>query len=153
MHCGSCEILIGEELSGLPGVSEVKVDHKANEGVFLIDESKTSLNDALAAVERAGYQGMIMNEEVISTEEPLIQERKAIADTPFKVKIESRIEAQGKILEDSHGKPYFEGTIINSQSAEIDTPEEKATLKDMVNHVLRTVGNIQACLLYTSRCV
>lgn len=144
MHCGSCEILIGEELSGLPGVSEVKVDHKANEGVFLIDESKTSLDEALAAVERAGYQGTIMNEEVVSIDEPLIQERKAIAGIPFKMKIESRIEAQGKILEDPRGKPYFEGSIINSQSAEIDTPEEKATLKDMVNHVLRTVGNIQA---------
>ena len=84
MHCGSCEILIGEELSGLSGVSEVKVDHKANEGVFLIDESKTSLDEALAAVEKAGYQGMIANEEVVSIDEPLIQERGGMADAPFK---------------------------------------------------------------------
>jgi Cu+-exporting ATPase len=143
MTCHSCEVLIGEELSVQPGISEVKIDHKTGQGTFLLDDSKTSPDETLKAVEKAGYQALLANEETLSLEEPEKQKKKTVADVPFKVKIESRIEATGKILEDSAGKPYFEGTISNSQSAEIESPEEKASLKDMVNHILKTVGSIQ----------
>ena len=55
MHCQSCEILIKEELTELPGVSEITVDHKSGVAHLLLDESKSSPDAILSAVAQAGY--------------------------------------------------------------------------------------------------
>ena len=144
MTCHSCEILIGEELSSLSGVSDVKIDHQTGQGKFRLDDTQTTLEAALDAVSRAGYKSRVVNEVTVSMGKPFRQERKKGAETPFKLKIESKIEANGKILEDTNGKPYFEGMIINSQSAEMDSSEAKTSLKDIINHIFKTAGSIQA---------
>ena len=34
MHCKSCEMLIKDEIEGIPGVETVAVDHKTGKGYF-----------------------------------------------------------------------------------------------------------------------
>jgi len=136
-------MLIEEELLVLTGISEIKINHKTGQGILLLDDSKVSLDETLTAIKNAGYQATVMTKENIPEEKVLKQEKKTTTETSFKVKIESRIEATGKIMEDATGKPYFEGTISNNQSAELQSPEEHASLKDIINHVLKTVGSIQ----------
>jgi Cu+-exporting ATPase len=143
MTCRSCEMLISEELKELPGISEIKIDYVAGQGVFLLDETKNTVTQALEAIERAGYQGIILDESVASIKENREDKSEKATDIRLKVKIESRVEAEGKVLEDGNGRPYFEGTISNSQSAEVDMPEAGTPSKDIVNQILRAVGNIQ----------
>ena len=54
MHCQSCEILIKEELTELPGVSEITVDYSTGEGSFSLDESLSTQDDVIAAIKNAG---------------------------------------------------------------------------------------------------
>ena len=59
MHCQSCEILIKEGLSELPGVSDVTVDHATGEGNLSLDESLNTQDDIIAAIKSAGYAATI----------------------------------------------------------------------------------------------
>ncbi len=54
MTCGHCEMSVREEVSEIPGVTEVEVSHET--GVLRIS-AEQELDDAavLAAVEEAGY--------------------------------------------------------------------------------------------------
>lgn len=54
MTCGHCELSVREEVSELPGVTDVRVDHQTGS---LTVTSDGPLDDAavLAAVEEAGY--------------------------------------------------------------------------------------------------
>jgi len=54
MICGHCEMSVREEVSEIPGVTEVEVSHET--GVLRIS-AEQELDDAavLAAVEEAGY--------------------------------------------------------------------------------------------------
>ncbi len=136
-------MLISEELKELPGISEIQIDHKADQGTFLLDEEKNTIEQALEAIKQAGYQGIVSDEATTSTEVGRENDKDKSTDVRLKVKIESRVEAEGKVLEDGNGRPYFEGTISNSQSAEVDMPETGTPSKDIVNQILRAVGNIQ----------
>lgn len=143
MTCHSCEMLIGEELKELPGISEIQIDHEAGQGVFLLDETRSTLEQSLEAIRRAGYEGIVSDEGVASIKENHEEDSEKAMDVRLKVKIESRVEADGKVLEDGNGRPYFEGTILNSQSAEVDMPETGTPSKDIVNQILRAIGSIQ----------
>lgn len=59
MHCGSCEILIKDELSSLPGVSEIKVDHKSGKGLLLVENGETKNDAIIQAIANAGYIAII----------------------------------------------------------------------------------------------
>lgn len=150
MHCGSCEILIGEELGGLPGVSEASVDHRSSTSTFLLDEEKNVIADTLQAVERAGYQATVDKEETL--DEPESESIKARPETvsrdqddedkAFSMRIENRVEARGKVLEGADGKPYFEGTITNDRSAEVTLPRNDGRGKEFSEQLLRTVNTL-----------
>ncbi len=55
MHCASCEILIGESLKDLPGVSQVKVDQKRGEAEIYYRDGQPSDKDIRRKVQDAGY--------------------------------------------------------------------------------------------------
>ena len=55
MHCASCEILIGESLKELPGVSMVKVDQKRGEAEIHYSDGQPSEKDIRRKVQDAGY--------------------------------------------------------------------------------------------------
>ena len=62
-------MLIGEELKELPGISEIQIDHEAGQGVFLLDETRSTLEQSLEAIRRAGYEGIVSDEGVASIKE------------------------------------------------------------------------------------
>jgi sulfite exporter TauE/SafE/copper chaperone CopZ len=55
MHCASCEILIGDNLKQVPGVCDVKVNHRTGEAVIQFDANEPSEGRIRQAVKDAGY--------------------------------------------------------------------------------------------------
>ncbi len=55
MHCASCEILIGESLKELPGVSMVKVDQKRGEAEIHYRDGQPSDTEIRRKIQDAGY--------------------------------------------------------------------------------------------------
>ncbi len=62
MHCASCEMLTKEELSELPGVSNILVDVKVGSAELVLDDSKNNINDVIEAVKKAGYEAELKSE-------------------------------------------------------------------------------------------
>ncbi len=62
MHCASCEMLTKEELSELPGVSNILVDVKVGSAELVLDDSKNNINDVIEAVKKAGYKAELKTE-------------------------------------------------------------------------------------------
>jgi len=82
MHCASCEMLTKEELEELPGVSNILVDAKAGSAELVLDDSKNSINDVLAAVKKAGYQAELKSDvEYIGKSEKKIIVKENISDS------------------------------------------------------------------------
>jgi Cu+-exporting ATPase len=143
MHCASCEIISKEELSELPGVSEIVVDAKKGEGKLILDTDKNSEQDVLNAIVKAGYSAKIAKEEIIASD-ILPKEKSEIAfaqkdvanSKPIKMKFEAKIEAEGRVLEDKDGKPYFEGKIKNDRTAEFDVPKDNEQAHGFVNQLI-----------------
>jgi len=55
MHCLSCETLIKDELSNLPGISDINVDYKTGKGSLVLNSEKNSENDVIQAIKKADY--------------------------------------------------------------------------------------------------
>ncbi|MDP2909454.1 MAG: heavy metal translocating P-type ATPase [bacterium] len=93
MHCASCEKIIASELSELPGVSNIKIDSKSGIGTLETDDSLVNLEQIKAAVKTAGYEVVSIKSEEskdeISTE----------SGNPLKIKLEIKIDADGKIFD------------------------------------------------------
>ena len=55
MTCHSCEVLIGESVKEIKGVSSVKADH--TKGTVIVDFSSPASGDAIRkAIEKEGYK-------------------------------------------------------------------------------------------------
>jgi Cu+-exporting ATPase len=59
MHCGSCELMIKDELNELGGVSNVQVDHKTGKGTLMLDTEHTNVEEISAAIQKAGYTSIV----------------------------------------------------------------------------------------------
>lgn len=59
MHCGSCELIVKNELSELVGVSNVQVDYKTGKGTLQLDTERTHPQEIPAAIKKAGYSATI----------------------------------------------------------------------------------------------
>jgi copper chaperone len=55
MHCGSCEQLVQESVSELPGIKKVKANHKKAMVEVSFDETKATFDDIKKAIKDAGY--------------------------------------------------------------------------------------------------
>jgi Cu+-exporting ATPase len=140
MHCASCEILTKEELTELPGVSEISVDAKLGSAELVLDETKNSTVDVLTAVKTAGYQAEIQSEIILENnqEEVVITNRYTKSSDPLKVKLETKTSAEGKVSEDAQGKSYFEGVIKNDHSAEFVIPENRPEMERLIGQLGKT---------------
>lgn len=56
MHCASCETLLNEVISEIPGVKTAKVNLKDNSAVVVFDEKKISDKTIRGAIESEGYK-------------------------------------------------------------------------------------------------
>jgi Cu+-exporting ATPase len=142
MHCSSCEALTKEELSDLPGVSEIVVDSKAGSAELVLDETKNNTKDVVAAIIKAGYQAEVTKEIPLENEsgEVVITSSKAKSTEPLKVKLETKTAAEGKVSEDNNGKAYFEGTINNNKSAEFTIPDNHPELEKLIGQLGKTTS-------------
>ena len=68
MHCASCEKLIAEELEGLTGVSEIKINAKKGSGNLVLDTELNHPKEIITAIKLAGYEAKIASEENIEDE-------------------------------------------------------------------------------------
>ncbi len=145
MHCESCEKIIMEEFGDLPGVSETQVNAKTGIATLHLDESANSTEDVINAVKKAGYDSIItsmvpLEKEVEGSEIINIKSQSVDNNNPFKIKLESQIEADGKVLEDSSGKQIFEGKIKNNRTAEFIIPENKPEIQKFVEKLGNTAS-------------
>lgn len=56
MHCQSCEVLIKDELSSIPGVKDISIDHKTGLASVITTNGKTTDLAIINAVKNAGYE-------------------------------------------------------------------------------------------------
>lgn len=145
MHCESCEILTRDELSTLPGVSDVAVSFKNGQANLLLNTDINSEADVLDAIKRAGYEAHVQNG--IPTDKNLLALKKSV-----KIVIKSTIEAEGKVCLDDAGKPYFDGTIRNNRTTNVSAPPAIKESPEFLQQLLNTVdvSNTIDGILYSS---
>ena len=56
IHCVGCEVRIQKVLGGLPGVIEVKADHKTQKVQAMLHPGKISVVQVIARLEDLGYR-------------------------------------------------------------------------------------------------
>lgn len=134
MHCGSCEMLIKDELSEFKGLTEAQIDFKSGLGSVNLDTNLNSEEDILKAITSAGYKGSIFQKNQSSgtifftkTSIP-ISVKRGRPKTGVKVSFISQIKAAGNISEDDNGKPFFDGEVQNSKKASFVIPKNNSLL-------------------------
>lgn len=146
MHCGSCEQIIKEDLADLPGIIESKIDSKTGEGLIRAEQS-IAANDIIKSIEKSGYKAELMTESLPVSENQLadpedkinITKKDIPSDKPLKIKMGSIVEAEGKILQNIDGKPYFEGKIKNEKTAEFSIPKSENDDKTFIEQFIKSV--------------
>src|SRR3989338_3585049 len=146
MHCSSCEALIKDELSEIPGGQGRSIDHKTGAASLVADDNDGSLRNIVSAIARAGYEakvesngngnavlgnGMNIEQEVIPTGKPL------------KFSLESEIVAEGKVRQDPEGKSYFEGVLKNNRQVKVSVPENQKTSKEYLENLVSSLDVIR----------
>ena len=109
MHCKSCEMLIKDEIEGIPGVETVSVDHKTGKGYLT---AKTEIENALIlkAISNAGYQGEV--EYFKETNGNVKATGKVLYDSMMlKNILSSGIKIKGSVKKDEKGEFTFEGIL------------------------------------------
>lgn len=122
MHCESCEKILTEEFSAIKGVEKALVSYKKGTAQIDYNDTLTKPEQLLEVVKKEGYKGSFIQDNSLSDID--IKNKKIVAGKPLKIKLESTIEADGKIVTDQNGNPTFEGNIKNNKSAEFSLPEE-----------------------------
>ena len=146
MHCQSCELLIKDELSELPGVSNVTVSHESGEGSLILDESVSSQTDVIAAIKNAGYTATLekataerkskaFKEVLVSTEQP-----SGSLFNPIKVVYSSKFVAQGNISGNENGIIQLDGSMNSAKNTEFIIPDGKEDESiDYIQKFMKTV--------------
>ncbi|MDO8592745.1 MAG: heavy metal translocating P-type ATPase [bacterium] len=157
MSCTSCEKIISMELGDLPGVSDIKINSSTGEGELNLDLEKNSEQDILEAVKKAGYEAEIVNTSPLTrgdggVESPAetlsvkqtpagpLRQRSSEASKPLKIKLETSVQAEGRVLTGPDGQPYFEGKIKNDKKAEFDVPENDRDSQSFIDQLAKSAN-------------
>ena len=54
--------------------------------------------------------------------------------------METSVQAEGRVLTDSDGQPYFEGKIKNDKKAEFDVPENDHDSKNFIDQLVKSAN-------------
>lgn len=117
MTCGSCEMLVGDELSELPGAQNVLVSQPNGTATLEITGDDTKEQDLLEAVARAGYSASIVP-GAVDTSNNTVRVRLTVTST-----------AVGTLHQDAAQAPVFDGNITNTYEADVETGEHKTSGK------------------------
>ncbi|MEN9328391.1 MAG: hypothetical protein RI947_1199, partial [Candidatus Parcubacteria bacterium] len=63
MHCSSCAAIIEKSLKKVPGVKEAHVNFAAEKAAILYNDSNTTTQDLVNAVQKAGYRASIVDQK------------------------------------------------------------------------------------------
>lgn len=141
MHCGSCEILIKDELSELPGANNAAVNFKSGKGSVVLNLSQNSPDDIIKAIANAGYQATVEPLTNPINNEIKITQKKIANGKPMKMTFKAITTASGKVLEDNNGKLYFDGKVENKKSAQFLLPKDKTEQsQDFIGRLLNSVN-------------
>lgn len=147
MHCESCEKIIEDVLLEKDGVKSVNVNAKTGEGIVVFDDDRVSKNEIKKLIEAENYKVKLGKESTkgASSDEKDANDIVVIKKTtgvgkPVKIKLESKTEAEGTIVEDSSGRPRFEGKINNSKVAEFDLSEDDSKAKSFIDSLIKSIS-------------
>lgn len=148
MHCGSCEMLIKDELGELPGVSDAEIDFKSGKGSVSLNLEQNSTDDIIKAIANAGYKATIETlpqEDKNEVSEMKISQKIVPNGKPMKLKFQSVTTAAGKVLEGQDGKLYFDGKVDNKKVAQFSIPKDKAEdSKNFIERLIKSVNLLNA---------
>ena len=109
MHCKSCEMLINDEISDIPGVETVSVDHKTGDG-YLTAFQEIDRDLILKAITNAGYKGEVENIKETNGNGKVAGQ--VIYDSMMLKNILSTgISIKGSVKKDEKGEFVFEGNL------------------------------------------
>ena len=125
MHCSSCEKLIGSELDELAGIENYSISESNKGGSVTFDDSRSSVEDVLAAVKAAGYDATVVGDKKKPGEflKKLLVGDKKVHEAPAApqhVRVELQTVADGSVTIDAEGRPTFTGTMSDTKSVTID---------------------------------
>ncbi len=143
MHCQSCEQIISEDLKDLNGVSDAKVSFQEGLAIVNVDDGLVKVDDIIKSIKKSGYDSKVIEEKKIANvKNPDIDIKKNTVKegTNFKIRIESKVDGNGKILEDLNGKSYFEGDIKSSKILEFDIPKNDSLSNRYIDTFLKTIN-------------
>lgn len=145
MHCASCEKIISMELGDLPGIENIKINSAAGSGELDLDLDKNQEQEIIEAVKKAGYGVEIINltELPVAVEaqpeaRPIIKQ--VSTGKPLKIKLETSVQAEGRVLTGQDGQPYFEGKINNDKKAEFDVPENDIASQNFIEQLVKSTN-------------
>ena len=130
MHCSSCEQLIRQDLAELPGVREVQVSYAEGRGSLTLDPAQSSVQTVLDTVSRAGYGVELVQDgdspapaAANEHNEGLVIRRETVGpDQSVRIILEAKAEAEGRVLDDERGRPYFAGKITSGRTIDLALP-------------------------------
>ncbi|MCL4397742.1 cadmium-translocating P-type ATPase [Patescibacteria group bacterium] len=79
MHCASCALLIEQSLNKTKGVQKANVNYAAEKARVTFDDSQTTIEDLVKAVEKAGYKAALKENPLQHEEETVLFKKKFIA--------------------------------------------------------------------------
>ena len=117
MHCKSCEMLIKDEISDIPGVETVSVDYKTGDG-YLTTFQEIDRDLILKAITNAGYKGEVENSKETNGNGKVAGQ--VIYDSMLLKNILSTgISIKGSVKRDEKGEFVFEGNLgLNNETGE-----------------------------------
>lgn len=143
MTCASCEMLIKDELGDVKGITDVTIDHKTGKGSLAYNPSLVTGDMIRNAVTNAGYTAALdeepkTNGNGVSKSSFLFKE--SASGTPFSVAIQTKIEAKGKVWQESNNL-VFDGEFHNTTTTNVTLPkgiEERS--KEYIENVFRAIN-------------
>lgn len=108
MHCQSCEVLIKDELSSIPGVKNISIDHKTGKASVVTTNGKTTDQAIINAVKNAGYET-------------------SLKTSPTTYSFPKEIQLEGIIGKDDNGQLTIKGKLFFGEKEDMKTTTQIAS--------------------------
>ena len=108
------------------------MQHQEGRGQLVLDTDLTPVDKVLAVIAEGGFQAQVAQAEDMeptTPEVPCILDAPLTGEGPVRITLRSQVEANGQVLEDAQGKPYFSGTIRNDKTVDLTLPHGMAMLE------------------------
>ena len=153
MHCESCEKIISGELSEIAGISNIKIN--AANGLSELESTPEISNEIIIqAIAKAGYQAVVVSRasESVSRAADTFKKNTVTNNAPFKVKLESVVEADGSFGTEN-GQPNFTGKVTHKKYGEFEVPEGRSDVGDLVDELIQSSKIGQLFNIFSSQTV